>query len=109
MTGVKEDENTFVSRTIDDNGFNPEWDETFTFEVSRPDIAVLLFTVWDKDVTSRDDFIGQVHFLDRCHSQPLLHHSHALNLPARHAQTAVRLDSLRQGFRTVNLNHANGK
>jgi len=67
MTGVKEDEKTFVSRTIDDNGFNPEWDETFTFEVSRPDIAVLLFTVWDKDVTSRDDFIGQVHNLDRCH------------------------------------------
>jgi len=67
MTGVKEDEKTFVSRTIDDNGFNPTRDETFTFEVSRPDIAVLLFTVWDKDVTSQDDFIGQVHFLDRCH------------------------------------------
>lgn len=31
-----------------DNGFNPFWDETFQFHVSRPSLAFLRFTVYDR-------------------------------------------------------------
>lgn len=38
------------TRTINDNGFNPTWNEVFTFEVANPDISMLIFTVYDEDV-----------------------------------------------------------
>ena len=60
LLGVKEDMKIFTTKAINDNGFNPSWDETFEFDVCRPDAALLLFTVWDKDLLSKDDFIGQV-------------------------------------------------
>lgn len=42
------------TRTINDNGFNPTWNEVFTFEVSNPDISMLLFAVFDEDVGSQE-------------------------------------------------------
>ncbi|XP_062400863.1 1-phosphatidylinositol 4,5-bisphosphate phosphodiesterase eta-2 [Sardina pilchardus] len=46
------------TRVVDDNGFNPMWEETLLFSVQLPQIALVRFTVWDHDPIGRD-FIGQ--------------------------------------------------
>ncbi|XP_024915802.1 1-phosphatidylinositol 4,5-bisphosphate phosphodiesterase eta-2, partial [Cynoglossus semilaevis] len=46
------------TRVVDDNGFNPMWEETFIFNVLMPQIALVRFQVWDHDPIGRD-FIGQ--------------------------------------------------
>nr|KAF6268188.1 phospholipase C eta 2 [Myotis myotis] len=46
------------TRVVDDNGFNPMWEETLVFVVHMPDIALVRFLVWDHDPIGRD-FIGQ--------------------------------------------------
>eukprot|EP00698_Gefionella_okellyi_P008306 TRINITY_DN2057_c0_g1_i1.p1 TRINITY_DN2057_c0_g1~~TRINITY_DN2057_c0_g1_i1.p1 ORF type:complete len:642 (-),score=155.79 TRINITY_DN2057_c0_g1_i1:1906-3831(-) len=57
IVGVDADIKKAKTKTIDDNGFNPVWHETFTFDVSVPDLALLRLTVYDEDVGS-DDFIA---------------------------------------------------
>ena len=37
----------------------PYFNETFDFPVTEPELAVLLFTVYDKDTVSQDDFLAQ--------------------------------------------------
>mmetsp|Transcript_33261 Transcript_33261/g.106773 ORF Transcript_33261/g.106773 Transcript_33261/m.106773 type:complete len:228 (+) Transcript_33261:300-983(+) len=54
------------TQTVSGGGGNPEWGETFEFEVAEPDVAVLLLTVWDDDVLSADDFMGQYALPVRC-------------------------------------------
>ncbi|XP_045715577.1 1-phosphatidylinositol 4,5-bisphosphate phosphodiesterase eta-2 isoform X5 [Phyllostomus hastatus] len=46
------------TRVVDDNGFNPVWEETLVFVVHMPEIALVRFLVWDHDPIGRD-FIGQ--------------------------------------------------
>ncbi|XP_068393792.1 1-phosphatidylinositol 4,5-bisphosphate phosphodiesterase eta-2 [Eschrichtius robustus] len=46
------------TRAVDDNGFNPMWEETLVFTVHMPEIALVRFLVWDHDPIGRD-FIGQ--------------------------------------------------
>ncbi|XP_039713776.1 1-phosphatidylinositol 4,5-bisphosphate phosphodiesterase eta-1 isoform X3 [Pteropus medius] len=46
------------THVVDDNGFNPMWEETLTFTVHMPEIALVRFLVWDHDPIGRD-FIGQ--------------------------------------------------
>ncbi|XP_032118052.1 1-phosphatidylinositol 4,5-bisphosphate phosphodiesterase eta-2 isoform X3 [Sapajus apella] len=46
------------TRVVDDNGFNPTWEETLVFTVHMPEIALVRFLVWDHDPIGRD-FIGQ--------------------------------------------------
>ncbi|XP_061074721.1 1-phosphatidylinositol 4,5-bisphosphate phosphodiesterase eta-2-like [Conger conger] len=46
------------TRVVDDNGFNPMWEETLVFTVHMPQIALVRFLVWDHDPIGRD-FIGQ--------------------------------------------------
>ncbi|KAM8952531.1 1-phosphatidylinositol 4,5-bisphosphate phosphodiesterase eta-1 isoform 1-T1 [Pelodytes ibericus] len=46
------------TRVVDDNGFNPVWEETLTFTVHMPDVALVRFLVWDHDPIGRD-FVGQ--------------------------------------------------
>ncbi|XP_006868017.1 PREDICTED: 1-phosphatidylinositol 4,5-bisphosphate phosphodiesterase eta-1 isoform X2 [Chrysochloris asiatica] len=46
------------TRVVDDNGFNPVWEETLTFTVHLPEIALVRFLVWDHDPIGRD-FVGQ--------------------------------------------------
>ncbi|XP_054857403.1 1-phosphatidylinositol 4,5-bisphosphate phosphodiesterase eta-2 [Eublepharis macularius] len=46
------------TRVVDDNGFNPMWEETLVFSLSMPEIALVRFLVWDHDPIGRD-FIGQ--------------------------------------------------
>ncbi|XP_078139568.1 1-phosphatidylinositol 4,5-bisphosphate phosphodiesterase eta-2 [Centroberyx gerrardi] len=46
------------TRVVDDNGFNPMWEETLVFNIHMPQIALVRFQVWDHDPIGRD-FIGQ--------------------------------------------------
>ena len=41
-----------------DNGFNPIWNEDFTFNINCPELAFIKFKVMDKDTGSKDDLIG---------------------------------------------------
>ncbi|XP_007887097.2 1-phosphatidylinositol 4,5-bisphosphate phosphodiesterase eta-1 [Callorhinchus milii] len=46
------------TRAVDDNGFNPVWEETMTFTVHMPEVTLVRFLVWDHDPIGRD-FVGQ--------------------------------------------------
>ncbi|NWW47077.1 PLCH1 phosphodiesterase, partial [Pedionomus torquatus] len=46
------------TRVVDDNGFNPVWEETLTFTIHMPEVALVRFLVWDHDPIGRD-FVGQ--------------------------------------------------
>ncbi|XP_048470834.1 1-phosphatidylinositol 4,5-bisphosphate phosphodiesterase eta-2a [Rhincodon typus] len=46
------------TRVVDDNGFNPMWEETLVFTLNMPELALVRFLVWDHDPIGRD-FIGQ--------------------------------------------------
>jgi len=37
VAGAKRDRRSFRTRTVDDNGFDPEWRETFDFDISEPE------------------------------------------------------------------------
>ncbi|XP_039360258.1 1-phosphatidylinositol 4,5-bisphosphate phosphodiesterase delta-3 [Mauremys reevesii] len=41
------------------NGFNPRWDETLSFQLRAPELALVRFVVEDYDTTSCNDFVGQ--------------------------------------------------
>lgn len=57
--GVPVDCVTATTRAIDNNGFNPYWNETFEFVVQFPEMALVRFAVFDNDCVSGDDFLGQ--------------------------------------------------
>ncbi|XP_046720714.1 1-phosphatidylinositol 4,5-bisphosphate phosphodiesterase eta-1 isoform X3 [Silurus meridionalis] len=46
------------TRVVDDNGFNPVWEETLSFTLHMPETALVRFLVWDHDPIGRD-FVGQ--------------------------------------------------
>uniref|UniRef100_A0A8C6L7J0 Phosphoinositide phospholipase C n=1 Tax=Nothobranchius furzeri TaxID=105023 RepID=A0A8C6L7J0_NOTFU len=46
------------TRVVDDNGFNPMWEETLVFSVHMPELTLVRFLVWDHDPIGQD-FIGQ--------------------------------------------------
>eukprot|EP00743_Colponemidia_sp_Colp-15_P005877 GILK01006318.1.p1 GENE.GILK01006318.1~~GILK01006318.1.p1 ORF type:complete len:964 (+),score=217.74 GILK01006318.1:37-2892(+) len=58
ISGVPEDGKTYTTKTIDNNGFNPIWNETFTFVLSMAELDMLTIQVYDKDIMSKDDYIG---------------------------------------------------
>ena len=60
INGVPSDDTSshiVETKVIDDNGFNPTWNETFTFHVSAVELATLTLRVLEKDPLS-SDFIG---------------------------------------------------
>lgn len=69
------------TKTIQDNGFNPVWNQTFTFDIKRPELNYLTFYVNDEDVLSHE-FIAFV------------------SLP---------VSCIREGFRTIQLYNIMGK
>ncbi|XP_037684656.1 1-phosphatidylinositol 4,5-bisphosphate phosphodiesterase eta-2-like [Choloepus didactylus] len=58
VIGLPVDCNREQTRVVDDNGFNPMWEETLVFVVHMPEMALVRFLVWDHDPIGRD-FIGQ--------------------------------------------------
>jgi hypothetical protein len=61
--GVEADNAEFKTKTINNNGLNPMWNETFSATITSPSLAMLHFSVYDQDLTS-STFIG-------CYSLPL--------------------------------------
>ncbi|XP_063777860.1 1-phosphatidylinositol 4,5-bisphosphate phosphodiesterase delta-1 isoform X2 [Pseudophryne corroboree] len=57
--GVTRDNDKKQTKVIDNNGFNPIWDERFNFEIDVPALALVRFLVEDYDTASRNDFVGQ--------------------------------------------------
>nr|XP_028597847.1 1-phosphatidylinositol 4,5-bisphosphate phosphodiesterase delta-4 [Podarcis muralis] len=57
--GIPADSAKQETKYIDDNGFNPQWNEAFQFQVRVPELALLRFVVEDYDKASRNDFVGQ--------------------------------------------------
>ena len=51
-----EEKNNKVHKTatVQNNGFNPLFGETFSFDVYCPEIATLVFQVWDQDKMSNE-------------------------------------------------------
>ncbi|XP_051569905.1 1-phosphatidylinositol 4,5-bisphosphate phosphodiesterase delta-3-A isoform X2 [Myxocyprinus asiaticus] len=57
--GVSIDKARAKTQRIDNNGFNPRWDCTLSFQLQVPELALVRFMVEDHDHTSKNDFIGQ--------------------------------------------------
>uniref|UniRef100_A0A3Q4AQ27 Phosphoinositide phospholipase C n=1 Tax=Mola mola TaxID=94237 RepID=A0A3Q4AQ27_MOLML len=57
--GSPPDQTKEETRYINNNGFNPVWNETLNFVIHTPELALVRFVVEDHDKTSRNDFIGQ--------------------------------------------------
>ncbi|NWY31272.1 PLCD4 phosphodiesterase, partial [Pheucticus melanocephalus] len=57
--GVPVDQAHQETKYIENNGFNPRWDETLQFQLHVPELALVRFVVEDYDKTSRNDFVGQ--------------------------------------------------
>jgi hypothetical protein len=81
--GGKEFVANHFTQHVNRNGFNPIWVQPYPFQftVQNPQVAMLQFSVWDKDVTA-DDFIGS---------------------------SSVPISCIREGFRSVRLFDANNK
>ncbi|CAD5214162.1 unnamed protein product [Bursaphelenchus xylophilus] len=82
MSGLPTDTRTDCTNTITSNGLNPFWNETFEFDVYRPELALIRFLVEDGDFVGpkTDPFIGQAVFPVDClrpgfRSVPLLNQS----------------------------------
>uniref|UniRef100_A0A7N8Y9D9 Phosphoinositide phospholipase C n=1 Tax=Mastacembelus armatus TaxID=205130 RepID=A0A7N8Y9D9_9TELE len=57
--GVSIDKTRAKTHRIDNNGFNPRWDSTLSFQLQVPELTLVRFLVEDHDHTSKNDFVGQ--------------------------------------------------
>ncbi|XP_056258211.1 1-phosphatidylinositol 4,5-bisphosphate phosphodiesterase delta-3-A [Seriola aureovittata] len=57
--GVAIDNTRDKTHRIDNNGFNPRWECTLSFQLQVPDLALVRFVVEDHDHTAKNDFVGQ--------------------------------------------------
>ncbi|XP_036445128.1 1-phosphatidylinositol 4,5-bisphosphate phosphodiesterase delta-3-A isoform X1 [Colossoma macropomum] len=57
--GVAIDKARGKTQRINNNGFNPRWDCTLSFQLQVPELALVRFVVEDHDHTSKNDFVGQ--------------------------------------------------
>uniref|UniRef100_A0A672MXZ6 Phosphoinositide phospholipase C n=1 Tax=Sinocyclocheilus grahami TaxID=75366 RepID=A0A672MXZ6_SINGR len=76
--GVPLDQVKQETKYIDNNGFNPHWNETLQFKIHTPELALVRFVVEDYDKASRNDFIGQYTLPFTC-IQPGYRHVHLLS------------------------------
>ncbi|KAM6945687.1 1-phosphatidylinositol 4,5-bisphosphate phosphodiesterase delta-4 [Aplochiton taeniatus] len=71
--GVPLDQHKQETRYIDNNGFNPVWEDTLRFTVHAPELALVRFVVEDHDKTSKNDFVGQYTLPFTCLQQGYRH------------------------------------
>jgi len=88
VKGWIEDQNRFTTKVIVNNGWDPRWDETHEFILEAPELDVLLFSIWDKDNNSQNDFIANAAVAVRSlklgvHSLPLYNENRVLLLGSR--------------------------
>ncbi|XP_048050214.1 1-phosphatidylinositol 4,5-bisphosphate phosphodiesterase delta-4 [Megalobrama amblycephala] len=76
--GVPLDQAKQETKHIDNNGFNPCWNESLRFTIHTPELALVRFVVEDYDTASRNDFIGQYTLPFTC-IQPGYRHVHLLS------------------------------
>lgn len=57
--GVPADVAMKETHAIENNGFNPSWNENFQFDVYVPELALVRFLVEDHDSTSDNEFVAQ--------------------------------------------------
>lgn len=57
VCGLGPDNAEFKTKVVKDNGFNPIWDETFSFNVMRPECAMLLLRVYSGH-SDREDMLA---------------------------------------------------
>ncbi|KAF7667514.1 hypothetical protein LDENG_00059050 [Lucifuga dentata] len=57
--GVPSDVAVKETNHIENNGFNPAWNENFQFDVYVPELALVRFVVEDYDSMSDNEFVGQ--------------------------------------------------
>lgn len=76
--GVPKDQAKEETAHIQNNGFNPVWNETLNFVVHTPELALVRFVVEDYDKASRNDFIGQFTLPFKC-MQTGYRHIHLLS------------------------------
>jgi hypothetical protein len=79
--GVPNDSKNYQTRVIDNNGFNPVFNESFSFETQMKSLGLLYIAVYDSDQFDADDFI---------------------------AYATIPLNCLREGIRNVHLKSWNG-
>ena len=53
--GLDCDEQQQKTRVVNDNGFNPVWNEQLTFRIRFPQMSLIYFAIYDSDAFSRDD------------------------------------------------------
>ncbi|XP_016094330.1 1-phosphatidylinositol 4,5-bisphosphate phosphodiesterase delta-4-like [Sinocyclocheilus grahami] len=76
--GVPLDRAKQETKYIDNNGFNPHWNESLQFTIHTPELALVRFVVEDYDKASRNDFIGQ-YTIPFTNIQPGYRHVHLLS------------------------------
>lgn len=81
VTGISKDKKSSKTKVVKNNGFNPIWKAEFKFAIHNPDLSLVLFTVFDSDRFTNDDFI---------------------------AQYSLPLHSIREGYRTIPLRDSQG-
>ncbi|KAK5615481.1 hypothetical protein CRENBAI_000385 [Crenichthys baileyi] len=88
------------TRVVDDNGFNPMWEETLVFTVHMPELTLVRFLVWDHDPIGQD-FIGQrtIAFHSMMPVEPLLPTTNGRNVVE-----ALKLQLKTQAFSKNQLN-----
>ncbi len=52
------DEKIQKTKVIDNNGFDPTWNETFQFHIRFPQMCLIYFSVMDSDALTQDDRIA---------------------------------------------------
>ncbi|XP_040289677.1 1-phosphatidylinositol 4,5-bisphosphate phosphodiesterase delta-1 isoform X2 [Bufo bufo] len=57
--GVARDREKKLTKVVENNGFNPTWNEHFQFQIDVPALTLVRFLVEDYDASSRNDFVGQ--------------------------------------------------
>ncbi|KAM3593334.1 uncharacterized protein V6R79_010596 [Siganus canaliculatus] len=57
--GVAADNASKETHYIENNGFNPMWNERFRFDIHVPELVMVRFVVEDYDTTSQNDLVGQ--------------------------------------------------